>query len=127
MKLLVDTSVLIDHLRGRRAAVDLLLDAVTRGDELWAVVLSRSEVLRGMRAGEAPRTMRLLSSLSWLDVTPEIADRAGEIGRRYRRSHPGIDLVDLVIAAATEAMPARLLTLNVKHFPMLVDLEPPYR
>jgi predicted nucleic acid-binding protein len=26
MKLLVDTSVLIDHLRGRRAAVDLLLD-----------------------------------------------------------------------------------------------------
>ena len=127
MKLLVDTSILIDHLRDRRAAVELLLAAVGRGDDLWAVTVSRTEVLRGMRTGEAPRTVRLLSSLSWLDVTPDIADRAGELGRRYRQSHPGIDVVDLVIAAAAEALPAELLTLNVKHFPMLIGLEPAYR
>jgi predicted nucleic acid-binding protein len=124
--LLVDTSVLVDHLRDDPRAVNLLTDAVDRGDDLWGVVLSRTELLRGMRGGEATGTHRLLAALSWLDVTAELADRAGELAREYRSSHPGIDLADFVIAAAVEALDARLLTRNVKHFPMLPDLEVPY-
>lgn len=47
--------------------------------------------------------------------------------RAHRRSHPGIDLVDYVIAATAEIHGAELLTLNIKHFPMVHGLKPAFR
>jgi len=126
VKLLIDTSVLIDHLRDDARAVELLIAANERGDELWGSVVTRTEILRGMRSAERVRTVRLLDSLSWVEVSIVIADRAGELARSYRRSHPGIDLADFTIAASTESLPARLVTRNVKHFPMVPLLESAY-
>lgn len=126
MRLVVDTAVLIDHLRGRQAAVDRLVRAVREGDELWSVSVVRTEVLIGMRPGESAATHRLLDQLRWLDVDPELADRAAEIGRPYLRSHPGVDAVDYLLAAAVEALGAELLTMNTRHFPMLPGLTAAY-
>jgi predicted nucleic acid-binding protein len=64
--------------------------------------------------------MRLVS------VTDAIARRAGEHLRRFRRSHSGIDLVDVVVAATAEAYDVPLLTLNVRHFPMFKELKPAF-
>ncbi|MBI2895623.1 MAG: type II toxin-antitoxin system VapC family toxin [Deltaproteobacteria bacterium] len=127
MKVLVDTSVLVDHLRGDERAVDFLLGAVRRGDELWSVTVVRTEILAGMRRGEELSTRRLLGRIRWLDVTAEVADTAGSLARRFLRSHPGIDTVDYLVAAAARLTDADLATLNVKHFPMFPDLEPAYR
>jgi predicted nucleic acid-binding protein len=44
----------------------------------------------------------------------------------HRRSHPGIDVVDYVIAATAEEHHAELLTLHVKHFPMVRGLQPAF-
>jgi len=126
VKLLLDTSVLIDHLRDDKRALDLLIAANDRGDELWGSVVTRTELLRGMRSAERARTVRLLDSLSWVEVSIVIADRAGELARSYRRSHPGIDLADFTIAASAESLRARLVTRNVKHFPMFPGVEPAY-
>ena len=126
MNLLVDTSILVDHLRSDARAHAMLAAATQGGDELWGSVVSRAEVIRGMRSPERARTMILLDAISWLDVTQAIADRAGELARAYRRSHRGVDLADFLIAAAAEEVHGRLVTRNVKHFPMFPDLEPPY-
>lgn len=126
MKLLVDTSVLIDHLRGDRRAVALLTDSARKGDELWSVTVVRTEVLAGMRKSEEDATLTLLEVLRWQEVTIEVADRAGTLARRFLRSHPGIDTIDYLIAAAAETLGARLLTQNVRHFPMFSDLTPAY-
>jgi predicted nucleic acid-binding protein len=126
MRLLVDTSVLIDHLRGDSRAVRMLVDAVVHGGELWSMTAVRAEILAGLRRGEETVTRRLLDHLRWIDVTVDIADRAGELARRYLRSHPGIDTVDYLIAAAAESVGAELKTQNVKHFPMIAGLKPAY-
>jgi predicted nucleic acid-binding protein len=68
----------------------------------------------------------LFGILRLLEVTDPIARRAGELLRAYRRSHPGIDLVDYAVAATAEVHGARLVTLNVKHFPMVAGLKAPY-
>ncbi|MBA3741143.1 MAG: PIN domain-containing protein [Chloroflexi bacterium] len=68
----------------------------------------------------------LFDVLSWVDIDVAIADAAGELARRYRSSHGGIDTTDYLIAAAARSVDARLLTLNVKHFPMFPRLEPAY-
>jgi len=123
---LFDTTVLIAHLRGVSAATELLRDAVRR-DEAACSVLSRMEIEGGMRAGGRSEVSRLFSALRLEPVTDLIARRAGEHLRAHRRSHPGIDVVDYVIAATAEVHDAQLLTLNVKHFPMLGDLAPAFR
>lgn len=126
MNVVVDPSVLIDHLRGDQRAVDVLLAAVADGDELWSVSVVRTEILVGVRAGEEAATDRLLDQLRWLAVDNELADAAGRIGRRYLRSHQGVDTVDYLLAAAVEALDARLLTSNVRHFPMIEGLRAAY-
>ena len=126
MRIVCDTSVLIDVLRGDERAISLLTGLADR-DELWGVVVTRSEVLSGMRSHERRPTYALLDSLRWREIDLELADRAGELARRYRRSHPGVELPDYLIAAAVELLDGMLLTLNIKHFPMIPDLEPAYR
>ena len=79
-----------------------------------------------MRPGEETVTTGLLDLVEWVSVDVELADRAGELGRAYRRSHSGIDVVDLLLAAAVERHGADLLTRNVRHFPMFPGLRPAY-
>lgn len=126
MTVLVDTSVLIQVLRADERARTLLEFAIGNGDRVTASVLSRVEVLAGMRPEEAYDTRRLFDSVEWIGVDPELADRAGDLARRYLRSHPGIDPVDYVIAATTERLDADLWTHNLKHFPMFPGLRRPY-
>jgi predicted nucleic acid-binding protein len=125
--LVVDSSVLIDHLRGDPRAVGRLRDAVEAGDELWSVVVVRTEILAGARPSEEAVIADLFVRLRWLDVTTELADAAGHLAAAYLRSHPGVDTADYLIAAGTKSLDANLLTLNVRHFPMFEDLAPAYR
>jgi predicted nucleic acid-binding protein len=126
MIVVVDTSVLIDLLRGDPRTVPLR-DALAREeDEAWSVTVARTEVLAGMRRKEERATLALLDALKWQEITVEVADRAGKLAQRYLKSHPGVDTVDYLIAAATQMLGGRLLTANVKHFPMFAGLKAPY-
>ena len=120
--LLLDTSVLIDHLRGLAPAVGRLTAALDAGDELWSVTVVRAEILAGARPAEEEPIARLFGLLRWVDVTPELADAAGRLAATYLRSHPGVDTVDYLVAAGAQHLDAELLTLNVRHFPMFPGL-----
>ncbi|MGQ0744538.1 MAG: type II toxin-antitoxin system VapC family toxin [Acidimicrobiales bacterium] len=122
---LVDTSVLVDHLRGHPGATELLSEESGAG-LLHASEITRLEVLSGMRPAEAGPTLALLAALKWHPVDSTIAETAGELGRRWLPSHSGIDSADLAIAATAVALGARILTRNVRHFPMFPDLKTPY-
>lgn len=126
MILVVDTSVLIDHLRGDARATERLRAASEAGDDLWSVTPVRTEILAGAKAGEEAPIERIFAQLHWLDAIPDLADAAGRIAQRFLRSHPGIDTVDYLLAAACEHLGAGLLTLNVRHFPMLEGLTTAY-
>jgi predicted nucleic acid-binding protein len=117
-----DSTVLIAHLRGTAPATQLLREAVA-SQEAACSVLSRVEIEGGMRSGERPSVARLFSVLDLEPVTDLIAARAGDFLRTHRASHPGIDIVDYVIAATTDVLGAELLTQNVKHFPMFKSLK----
>lgn len=116
-----DTDVIVEHLRGRRAATDLLLGA---GDTAAISVLTRFELLAGLRSHERRTVRLLLDSLMNVPVTVDIAQQAGEWARTYRSSHSGIGPVDYLIAASAEAHGAELLTLNVRHYPMFPGIAP---
>ena len=127
MNLVLDTSVLIDHLRGRsRAASELIPDAIDRGDELWSSYVVRAELLAGMRIEEEQATRDLMRLISWWEVDESVSEAAGALGRRYLRSHPGIEVADLIVAALAQHLDADLKTTNLTHFPMFPELKAPY-
>ena len=127
MRLVLDTSVLIDHLRGRpAAATEIIPSAISRGDELWSSYVVRAELLAGMRADEEPATRDLMRLVSWVEVDESISETAGALGRRYLRSHPGIEVADLIVAALVQELDAEIKTTNLKHFPMFKGIEAPY-
>ena len=125
MKLL-DTSVAIDHLRGLPEAAELLSGLIEADELLLASEVVRFELLTGVRKDEVKALEQFFTALSWVPVGEEIARAAGELARRHRRSHSGIDDADYLIAATALLLEADLLTTNVRHFPMIRGLEPAY-
>lgn len=120
-----DSTILIAHLRGIGAATDLLRVAAAEG-EAHASVLSRVEIEGGMRSAERAQVARLFVALTMEPITDAIATRAGSALRKYRRSHAAIDVVDYVVGATAQELGAELLTLNVRHFPMMKGLRAPF-
>ncbi|MGO1316404.1 MAG: type II toxin-antitoxin system VapC family toxin [Cellulomonadaceae bacterium] len=125
MSVVVDTSVLIDVLRGEPAAAAVLRTARHTGP-LHASEMTRLEVLAGMRAREEIATRAFFEAFTWHPVDEQIAEVAGELGRRWLPGNRGIDSADLAIAATAMVHQARLLTQNVRHFPMFDGLTAPY-
>jgi predicted nucleic acid-binding protein len=115
--------VLVDHLRTRREATDYI-DSLD--DRPSCSEVSRIEIIQGLRSPERRDAEALFALVEWIEVNEAIARRAGELGRRWRRSHPGIGIADLAVAATVEHLEASLATYNLKHFPMFPDLRAPY-
>jgi hypothetical protein len=120
---LLDTSVVIDMLSGYAPALEYarMLDSQPVCSEM-----TRVEVLRGVRSGERRLTERLLGTFRWIGVDEVVARRAGDLGRRWRASHRGLGTADLIIAATALEHRLQVVTLNVRHFPMIEGLRPPY-
>lgn len=124
MSAVLDTTVLIDVLRGHPRAVEYLLalDEVPTCSEV-----SRVEVMRGLRSDERRSAEQLFQRLRWIDVDEGVARTAGELGRRLRRGHSGVGVADLIIAATAEEVRLPIATTNIRHFPMVKGIRAPYR
>ncbi len=123
-RFVLDSTVLIDVSRGHSGATRFLDDAVDRG-EIWSVTPVRTEVRWAMRSSETAIIERLFASIYWLEVSTDIADRAGDFGRRFGPSH-GLGVIDAIVAAAAEFLSGDVATLNVRDFPMFPGLQRPY-
>lgn len=116
-RLLLDSTVLIDALRGRPAA-DRLRALRRRGVEPWVSVISVEEIWRGLRAEEEPAASRLVQALRVAPLGVAEGRRAG----RWRREHAAMGATlhqaDCLIAASAVGAGAVLATANVADFPM---------
>jgi predicted nucleic acid-binding protein len=123
-KILVDTDVLIDYLRGREEAVAL----ITSTDQTILISsLSIAELYAGIKGDDEEKTLEeFLGTLTVISVTSSLAKAAGRYRKQYMKSH-SVGLADAVIAATAMQEGASLKTLNIKHYPMMEGLQPAYR
>ena len=124
--ILIDSDVLIEHLRGNTDARDWLVQARRTSGPLAMSVISVTEIAGGMRSPERREVMRLLGSMQRFEVTEQVAWRAATFMREYRRSHSGIGLGDYLIAATALTEGLELATLNVRNYPMFPTLNRPF-
>ena len=117
MLVLLDTTVLIDYLRGRPAVgrVNVLLD---RGDPLCTTPINVEEVVRGLRPEEIPAVDALFDGLRVVSIGREEGRRAGEWRQRFAGRGTTLSQADCLIAAAACSTAAVLATGNPRHFPM---------
>jgi len=122
--ILVDTDILMEFFRGYGRAVTFV-NANSSRIILSAIVVA--ELYAGIK-GEAEETAieKFISLFRVIPVNSEIAKIGGMFRRVYGRSH-GIGLADGIIAATCEIEGAELKTLNIKHYPMINGLTPPYK
>ena len=115
---LLDTSVIIDSINGKRNRSQILRDLLQQGHLLACCPINVTEVYAGMRSPEETRTLNLLQSLQYYPVTWPIARLAGELKRDYSRKGITLASTDVTIAAVVLYHQITLITDNLKHYPM---------
>lgn len=115
---LLDTTVLIAHLRGDEAVTGLLLDLLGDRHSLGTSCVNVAEVERGIRPKERKAAEMLLLRLRFLETTREAATRASRYQAEFQRRGMTIHTADALVAGTARAHGAILLTDNVRDFPM---------
>ena len=118
MKLLLDTSVLIDVLRRRNQRREFLAELVRAGHSLSTSMLNVAEVYAGMRPAEEQDTDALFVSLDLYGLSSLSARLAGEMKNRWSKKGRTLTLADAIVAAVAIEQGCQLLTDNRKDFPM---------
>jgi predicted nucleic acid-binding protein len=107
-QVLLDTDVLIDHLRGHHHL---------KIDSMVISVITRTELYAGEQREERP-VETLLARLGELDVNATIARRAGQLQRES-----DLKIADALIAATALEHELSLMTRNVRHFARVPGLD----
>jgi len=115
---LLDTSVIIDAINGKRGRNELLKDLLSQGHLLACCPINVIEVCAGMRSHEETRTLNLLQSLQYYPLIWPIARLAGELKRDYSRRGVTLATTDVTIAAVALYHQLTLISDNIKHYPM---------
>lgn len=114
---LLDTTVLIDVLRGR-PVVERLRKMRSSADVAATSPVNVEEITRGLRAPEQPAARRLLDGLLVVPLDRTAGERAGAWRRDYASQGLTLAQADCLIAAAALSVGGRLATGNPRHFPM---------
>lgn len=115
---LLDTTVLIAHLRGDERTSRFLLDLLHEGHTLGTSCVNVAEVERGVRPKERRAADELLGRLRFLDTAREAAFRAGRYQAELERRGRTLHTADALVAGTARAHGAVVLTDNVRDFPM---------
>lgn len=116
---IVDTNIIIDHLRLQDRTQDSRLIALVKQqpqETLALSMISVQELYEGESTKDEQKEQYLLATISPLTILPytyEVAQRAGEIARDLTRP---IELADAAIAATALLHTSTFFTLNQKDF-----------
>jgi predicted nucleic acid-binding protein len=116
--LLLDTSVIIDALNGKKGRDEFLDGLLGQRNLLACCSINVTEVYAGMLPREAAATEEFLRSLKFYEVTWDVARLAGELKNQWSKKGHTLLLPDVTVAAVALSNGLTLLTDNRKHFPM---------
>jgi len=125
VKILVDTDIIIDYLKGVKSARDLFRSEAV---DIYCSILSRKELfsMPGLREAEKKRITELLSRIKVLRIDSDIHSKYMKLLTLYGESQTS--MVDYVMAATAWAKNLPLMTRNRKHFKHIkeITLSPVY-
>ena len=122
--LLIDTGVLVDYLRNHQKASTFLEET---HESLGISSITAAELYAGIKGKKEQEILsQFLTVFHIFAIDAEIAKLGGLLRNEFSKSH-GTGLADAFIAATVMHHHATLVTLNVKHFPMIKNVFVPYK
>lgn len=118
MRILLDTTVLVDALRARKDRRELLARLVRAGHEVCTTAINAAEVYAGMRPHEERGTDLFLASFICFAIDYTTARAAGHLKAQWARKGKTLTIVDCTVAAVALHHQCVLATDNRKDFPM---------
>jgi tRNA(fMet)-specific endonuclease VapC len=119
---LLDTTVLIDLLRGHVAAADFVDFAFRSETPLCVSVISAMELVAGCRNNaEVEKVIRLVARFALIHLSSAESAQAYSLMLAHSKSH-GLTIPDAFIAATAITHEPELATDNDRHFRMIPDL-----
>jgi predicted nucleic acid-binding protein len=120
IKLIVDTDIIIDYLKGVRPARELFK---SKDIVIYCSILSKKELLSkvGLSDSERKKIVNLISRLKVLKIDNDINQKYMLLINRYGERQSSI--VDYLIAATAWAKNLPLLTRNIKHFKKIKEIK----
>jgi predicted nucleic acid-binding protein len=116
---LLDTTVLIDLLRGRPGAAERMRALRAAGDRPYICAINVEEVERGLRSeGEHEAAARIFAGLPIVPLGLTEGVRAGTWRREHAARGRTLSQADCLVAAAAVTLRGRLATGNPRDFPM---------
>ena len=115
-RFLLDSDIIIWHLRGRDKITGMLRDLQRFGLPCCSAI-SVLEIQAGVKRDEEERTGQFFGALKIIDVSGEIAGRAAQLIRRCKAKGLPIDIPDAIIAGTCILHDLTLVTCNKKHYP----------
>lgn len=123
---LLDTSTIIDYLRGKQLVVDMLNNAE---GELHSSYVCLAELYEGVHrvtnfAEVEKGVNKFFASLSFIyGLDSQIARKFGEIRAQLKRKGQVIEDLDLILASTCLVHDLMLVTSNKKHFSRVPNLQ----
>jgi predicted nucleic acid-binding protein len=114
---ILDSTVLIDYLRGR-PAVGRVKALRETGDMAATTAINVEEIVRGLRPAETDAAVELFSGLIVLPIAKHAGWQAGTWRREFAAKGVTLWQADCLIAATALVNGATLVTGNPKDFPM---------
>lgn len=122
--LILDSDVIIDYLRGHPLAKQYFLKLKS---PCFISVVTVAELYSGVKNTQQERALEsCLQFFTLLPVDDTVAKQAGIYRHQYMKSH-AVGMADALIAATADLFKLYLITLNVKHYPMLKKVAAPYK
>lgn len=118
MSVFLDTDIGVEILRGRDQAI-LAKWAGLAGSsaDIFCSPVVAAEIWAGARPQEFKIIVAFFDALTFISADYETGHIAGELLRKYARTH-SLEVPDALIAAAALQHGAELWTRNRKHYPM---------
>jgi len=116
-KILLDSDVIIEWLRGHQPFVEQIPKLIETHSELFWTPVSVAEVFAGVRKGEEDTVSNLLLLLEPIAISIEHGRKAAAYLKAYAKPH-SVELGDALVAACASSTDLKLWTLNKEHYPM---------
>jgi len=115
---LLDSTILIDWLRGIEAAKAMLERLALEGELMAVNAVSVAEVYSGLVEKDRSLIEELFDGFQYWTIPEAIAKQAGTYRFHFARRGVQLSVTDMILAAHAVSRDATLITAHVKDFPM---------
>ena len=122
---LLDTTALIDLSKSFEPTTSFIKQLSASGEDLGVSPTAITEFYSGLAPHEHPDWDEFFASLTFYPISYAASLQAGKWRSRFRAAGVQLSTVDTLIAAVAFEAGAIVLTSNVRHYPMTVQVLDP--